>query len=122
MDARSGTPPRIAYSINETAAVLGISRRTVYELLASGQLGAVRIGARQRIPAAELERLCRPAERVEGETRGAAAVVEVQAPTPARAVPTATEPQCPSSERRPRLSELLAQVSVHLPPSPVPCR
>lgn len=63
MDAHPLTPSRIAYPINETADLLGVSRRTVYELIARGELRSVRIGARQRVPAAELERLLAP-ERI----------------------------------------------------------
>lgn len=62
MDSQHNTPMRLAYPINESAHLLGVSRRTVYQLLARGELRAVRIGDRQRIPADELARLTRPAE------------------------------------------------------------
>ena len=55
-------PARLAYPINESAALLGVSRRTVYELIRRGTLRPVRVGARQRIPAAELARLTQPRE------------------------------------------------------------
>lgn len=46
----------------ETAAALGIGRSKVYELLKSGQLQSVHIGACRRVPAdaltAFLEQLC----------------------------------------------------------------
>ena len=62
METRQNTPARLAYPINESAALLGVSRRTVYELIRRGTLRPVRVGARQRIPAAELARLTRPSE------------------------------------------------------------
>ncbi len=40
-------------SILETAAALGISRRAVYELIASGELKTVHIGRRHLIPKGE---------------------------------------------------------------------
>ena len=56
------TPRRLAHPINETAVLLAVTRRTVYRLLARGELRSVRIGARQRIPAEQLERLMHPKE------------------------------------------------------------
>jgi excisionase family DNA binding protein len=41
----------------EAAAALGIGRSKVYELMQTGQLQSVHIGACRRIPAAELEAL-----------------------------------------------------------------
>lgn len=54
------TPARLAHPINEAAELLAVDRRTVYRLLARGQLRSVRIGARQRIPHDELARLLQP--------------------------------------------------------------
>ena len=63
MDTQTNlTPRRLAHPINEAAALLAVDRRTVYRMLARGELRAVRVGARQRIPADELARLTRPAE------------------------------------------------------------
>ena len=62
METQPNTPARLAYPINESAALLGVSRRTVYELIRRGTLRPVRVGARQRIPAAELARLTQPRE------------------------------------------------------------
>ena len=62
METQQDTPARLAYPINESAALLGVSRRTVYELIRRGTLRPVRVGARQRIPAAELARLTQPRE------------------------------------------------------------
>jgi excisionase family DNA binding protein len=41
----------------EAARALGIGRSTVYELMQTGQLESVRIGACRRIPAADLAAL-----------------------------------------------------------------
>jgi excisionase family DNA binding protein len=40
----------------EAAEMLGISRSRFYELLGTGQIASVRIGASRRVTAAELER------------------------------------------------------------------
>lgn len=56
------TPRRLAHPINEAAELLAVDRSTVYRLIARGELRPVRIGAHQRIPAEQLERLVRPAE------------------------------------------------------------
>ena len=45
--------------VPEVAQRLGLSRSTVYELMAAGRLRAVRIGVAVRIPTAELERFVR---------------------------------------------------------------
>ncbi len=54
------TPRRLVHPINEAAELLAVDRRTVYRLIARGELHPVRIGSRQRIPAEQLERLVRP--------------------------------------------------------------
>ncbi len=132
MTAQFNSVPRSAYTINETASLLGISRRSVYDLLSKGKLRAVRIGAHQRIPASELERL------VNSQTRPT--VADTRAPPPERrlraddsppqaaapsefanaedfksrgSLPVAPleKPQAPAAqEARVKLSELLAQV------------
>ncbi len=63
MDTQTNlTPRRLVHPINETAELLAVTRRTVYRLIARGELRPVRIGSRQRIPAEQLERLVRPQE------------------------------------------------------------
>ncbi len=62
MSTPNPLPRRMAHPINEAAELLAVDRRTVYRMLARGELRAVRVGARQRIPADELARLTRPAE------------------------------------------------------------
>ena len=51
-----GQLTRLAYSVEEAAAIIGISRRTVYELLRTGQLRSVKIGSRRLIRHTDLER------------------------------------------------------------------
>ncbi len=46
---------RLLYRIPEAAEVLGISRSRIYELVRSGDLHGVRVGASLRIPRQELE-------------------------------------------------------------------
>jgi excisionase family DNA binding protein len=48
------TLPRVL-TVNDTAAVLGISRATVYRLVQSGDLRPVRVGRRLRFRLADLE-------------------------------------------------------------------
>lgn len=46
-----------AFSVQEVAAIFGISPITVYRLVQRGELKAVRFGRRVRIPRSEVERL-----------------------------------------------------------------
>jgi excisionase family DNA binding protein len=56
---------RLLYTPTEAAALLSISRSTIYELIARGELASVRIGASRRVAAAALadyvQRLAGPA-------------------------------------------------------------
>jgi excisionase family DNA binding protein len=47
---------KLLLRVDEAAAALGVSRASMYRLLAAGRLRAVRVGRSTRIPAAELER------------------------------------------------------------------
>jgi excisionase family DNA binding protein len=47
--------PRLAYSIDETAYVLGVSRRQIEGLIDSGKLGAEFVGRTLRVPVAEVQ-------------------------------------------------------------------
>lgn len=51
------SPPRLVFSVREVAAMLGVSTRTVRDLMRSGDLPSVRIGGRNRVPRGALERL-----------------------------------------------------------------
>lgn len=48
---------RVAVSVDDAAHLLGVSRRTIYDLLGAGRLASAKIGARRVIPRTELERL-----------------------------------------------------------------
>lgn len=50
-------PRRAAYSMQEAADLLGVSRSHVYNLAERGQLRLVRIGRRTVVPATEIDRL-----------------------------------------------------------------
>jgi excisionase family DNA binding protein len=50
--------PRLAYSIAESEALSGLSRSSLYRLIAAGELKTVQRGRRRLVPSAELERLC----------------------------------------------------------------
>jgi excisionase family DNA binding protein len=58
-------------TVREAASYLRISARTVYRLIESGQIGAVRIGKQWRIPAGDLPGRERGAESAEGLERTA---------------------------------------------------
>ena len=62
MNAQSNTTPRTAYSLDEAARSLGLSRRTLYTLMRDGTLRTVTLGRRRLVPAAELARLTQPHE------------------------------------------------------------
>ena len=53
---------RLAYSVKETAAALGVSEWMVREELRTGRIDSVRLGSRILIPHRELERLVNPPE------------------------------------------------------------
>jgi excisionase family DNA binding protein len=53
-------PARLAHSIRESCALLGVSRATLYRLIKSGSLRTVRSFRRPLIARAELERLLQP--------------------------------------------------------------
>ena len=58
LDAVSGTPPsKIAYTIKDATAAIGLSKSTIYKLMASGELQTIRIGQRRLIRAEALKRL-----------------------------------------------------------------
>jgi excisionase family DNA binding protein len=51
------TQEKIALRVNETVAVSGLSRSTIYELLKAGKLRAVKIGGRRLILRESLQAL-----------------------------------------------------------------
>lgn len=62
MEVRTDTIPPLAYSLDRAAALIDLSRRSLYRLIDSGELRTVKLGRRRLVPAHELERLVRPAE------------------------------------------------------------
>ena len=56
------TPIRLTVSVTEAARLLGISRALAYELIARGELPAIRLGRRLVVPYRALERLVERAE------------------------------------------------------------
>ena len=51
------TPQRLALTVEEARARLGLSRGLIYEAIRTGQIPAVRVGRRILIPIAALEQL-----------------------------------------------------------------
>jgi excisionase family DNA binding protein len=50
-------PFALAYGIDEAARVIGLSRRTLYTLIADGRLSSVKLRGRRLIPRKSLEQL-----------------------------------------------------------------
>ena len=57
---------KLLLRLDEAARALGVSRATLYRLIAAGRLRAVRVGRATRIPARELERFVRELEGGDG--------------------------------------------------------
>lgn len=71
-----GTPPeRLAVSVNEAARLLGVSRDLVYDLVARGELPAIRLGRRLVVARRSLQNL------LAGQPDGAASEPGAAAPT-----------------------------------------
>ncbi len=51
----SGAESQLLFTVKEVAAILQISRTTVYELIYAGTLASVKIGACRRIRRVDLE-------------------------------------------------------------------
>ena len=47
----------LAYSVNRTAKALGVGRSTIYKLIKTGQVDALKIGTRTLITTASIARL-----------------------------------------------------------------
>ena len=50
--------PRFSFSIAEAEVMSGLSRATIYRMIAAGTLKTVQRGRRRLVPTAELEKLC----------------------------------------------------------------
>ena len=55
--ANSGSIIRRAYQVDEAAAVYGLSRSTLYKLIAAGTLRSAKVGTRRLIPVDAMEAL-----------------------------------------------------------------
>lgn len=49
--------PRLAYSVRETCALIGIGHATLYRWVAAGHLRVTRVAGRTLVPAAEISRI-----------------------------------------------------------------
>jgi excisionase family DNA binding protein len=49
-----GSTKRLAYSVEEACQALGIGRALAYELIMSGRIHSIKVGARRLIPASAL--------------------------------------------------------------------
>lgn len=49
-----GTADPMVFTVEEAASQLRIGRSTMYELIATGEVGSITIGASRRIPAEDL--------------------------------------------------------------------
>jgi excisionase family DNA binding protein len=49
-------------SVDDTAAVLGLNRKTIYDAIARGEIPATRIGRALRVPGAWLQRMAEARE------------------------------------------------------------
>lgn len=58
-------PDALAYGVDEAAHVIGISRTSVYELIAEGRLRSTKLCGRRIITRASLEKLLRELEASE---------------------------------------------------------
>lgn len=47
----------VSYNINDAAAALGLSRRSIYNLIDQGRIRKVKIGRRSLIPASDIAAL-----------------------------------------------------------------
>lgn len=59
MEVRTDTAPPLAYSLDHAAALIDLSRRSLYRLIDRGELRTVKVGRRRLVPTMELERLMR---------------------------------------------------------------
>ena len=64
MNLHAPSIPLLAFSLDEAASAIRISRRSIYNLIDAGTLRTVKIGRRRLVPRDELERLCRAGANV----------------------------------------------------------
>lgn len=63
---------RVAYRVADAAALLSLSVRKVKSLIATGELGSIKVGRARRVPGAAIEAYAAERERAERETAEAA--------------------------------------------------
>lgn len=63
---------KLCYSIPEAGALLGVSRTTVYELIKSGELTAIRVGGRRAVTPEALRTFVDRASKAERRGRAVA--------------------------------------------------
>lgn len=56
LERNRNTPPRVAYTLEETAAMVGVSKRVIEQQANTGQLRTKRVGRRLFVTHRELER------------------------------------------------------------------
>ena len=67
---RDGTrPDALAYSVNEAAHLIGVSRRTLYQLIAERRLNSIKLRGSRLITRSALEQLLAEAEVAESPRR-----------------------------------------------------
>lgn len=62
--------PRLAYSVADVVRETGLSKTTIYGLIASGQLASCKVGKRRIIRYVDLDRLISPKPEKGGDCRG----------------------------------------------------
>lgn len=50
-------PPKLAFSVAEACAALGLGKTNIYRLIAAGELETVKIGGRRLVPANSIRAL-----------------------------------------------------------------
>jgi len=59
LDSNFDEVGRQAFSVPEAARMLGVSRATLYKLVAAGRIRVIKIATRTLVPASEIERIAR---------------------------------------------------------------
>jgi excisionase family DNA binding protein len=90
--AREAFAERLAYSPDEAAELLGISRELVHDLLRTGQLGSVKAGRRRLIAKHHLEAFL-------AENRETTTACEFSLPDAVRTIPTTDNSAGPRPDR-----------------------
>jgi excisionase family DNA binding protein len=73
---KEGNMPPIAYRPKDAATALGVSKSTIYEMIANGDLDARKIGAATVIPHEALARLLHAAPMTPAATKAAQASIK----------------------------------------------